>query len=51
MAVRVLDDVDLFAEMAGDFLRQERFSANVIATYVNAVRRGVRPVPLALHGW
>jgi len=45
MVVRVLDDVDHFAAAAGDFLRRERFSANVIATNVDAIQGGVRSQP------
>ncbi len=46
MDVRVLNDVSVFAEVADTFLRQEKFSANVIATNVDAIRRGVRPAPV-----
>ncbi|MGH8979808.1 MAG: GNAT family N-acetyltransferase [Acidimicrobiales bacterium] len=45
MDVLLLDDTDLFAAAADEFLRHERFSANVIATNLHAIRRGVRPVP------
>ena len=41
----MLDDVQHFAEVADKYLRRERFSANVIATTVEAVCRGAVPPP------